>query len=257
MTSVTVSLLQQRFDKVVRRRRFWKSIHKFSVTNRHHNKIMLRKWQVWKTCHAKKIKKKSARDKKGAFTETMASGCWISHISNAFVSLPSTLRYAEQDMPLISMVYFPESSTLGPRMVSWYRSFSFLNLYLLPWKISCEKRNNEITRSVSCERVFFGNKTKKFGVLTSLRTNHLGLQLGFEKMASKVTFLSLPSFAYWSTSGFRKLSCFCNQEWTQWEYRKDENEPWNLRTSHDVFFSVRNMKNLYDTKSLANKPETS
>lgn len=55
-------------------------------------------------------------------------------------------------------------------------------------------------------------------ILASFRKNHFGLQFGFEKFASKTTFLSLPSLAYWSTSGFRKLSCFCqrntiNQLW--------------------------------------------
>lgn len=45
--------------------------------------------------------------------------------------------------------------------------------------------------------------------LTSFRKNHFGLQFGFEKFASNTTFLSLPSLAYWSTNGFRKLSGFC------------------------------------------------
>jgi len=49
-------------------------------------------------------------------------------------------------------------------------------------------------------------------ILTSFRKNHFGLQFGFEKFASKTTFLSLPSLAYWSTSGFRKLSCFCEKD---------------------------------------------
>ncbi|PSN48996.1 hypothetical protein C0J52_03868 [Blattella germanica] len=63
-------------------------------------------------------------------------------------------------------------------MINLYVSFSLTNLYLEP------------------------------GILTSLRNSHLGLELGFEKTASNTTFLSFPSFACLSTSGFRKDSCF-------------------------------------------------
>ncbi|KDR21792.1 hypothetical protein L798_03338 [Zootermopsis nevadensis] len=81
-------------------------------------------------------------------------------------------------MPAISIVYFPVSSTLGVLMINLYTSFSLTNLYFDPENI------------------------------TSFRKNHFGLELGLENIASNTTFLSFPSFACWSTKGFKKDSCF-------------------------------------------------
>jgi hypothetical protein len=54
-------------------------------------------------------------------------------------NLPSTSRYAVQDIPAISIVYFPVSSTFGLLMISLYRSFSFTSLYFDPGNNSCKK----------------------------------------------------------------------------------------------------------------------
>lgn len=53
-----------------------------------------------------------------------------------------------------------------------------------------------------------GHQKKIVDILTSFLKYHLGLQLGLENTASNVTFLSLPSLAYWSTRDFKKDSFF-------------------------------------------------
>lgn len=54
-------------------------------------------------------------------------------------NLPSTSRYAVQDIPAISTVYFPVSSTFGLLMISLYTSFSVTILYFDPGNNSCKK----------------------------------------------------------------------------------------------------------------------
>jgi hypothetical protein len=54
-------------------------------------------------------------------------------------NLPSTSRYAVQDIPAISIVYFPVSSTFGLLMISLYTSFSVTSLYFDPGNNSCKK----------------------------------------------------------------------------------------------------------------------
>lgn len=73
---------------------------------------------------------------------------------------------------------------------------------------------NKIIMLVS-EKVCYFYETPKIRILqiaekllTSFLKSHLGLQLGLENPASKTTFLSLPSLAYWSTSGFKNVSAF-------------------------------------------------
>lgn len=44
-------------------------------------------------------------------------------------NLPSTVKKAVHDIPPMSIVYLPVSSTLGVEIISWYESSSFLNLY--------------------------------------------------------------------------------------------------------------------------------
>lgn len=89
-------------------------------------------------------------------------------------------------------------------------------------------------------------------VLTSFRKNHFGLQFGLEKLASKTTFLSFPSLAYWSTNGFKKLSGFY-ETIVDRSVRDKARHIINIRKSQKIrrfFRASKNMKS--DEKNINN-----
>lgn len=58
-------------------------------------------------------------------------------------SASSTFKYAKHDTPAISMVYLPESSTFGWKIVSVYVSLSTFGLYFLPSNTSYYPKKNK------------------------------------------------------------------------------------------------------------------
>lgn len=107
-------------------------------------------WSAQITKHCQKKSDSHQEQRRKAVKRNVCNAATTNKLK-PMTNLPSTSRYAVLDIPAISTVYFPVSSTFGLLMISLYTSFSVTILYFDPGNNSCKKMGNFFLWKLRCE----------------------------------------------------------------------------------------------------------